>query len=271
MHRVAAIGVDLGYTVTAPGSYPNVASVKGQAVRHPDHTHGADHAMCGDVDLGHRVIKVVGDPDVAAVKSYATRGRGTKLNRVDHSGGGDIDFTDSGTIPVRDPDVATVKRHLLGLVAHLYRLNHAVFGNIDFDYGVTTAVRDPYVFPVEDHAERDGTTWLQRKRAYLDHLLAAPSEILRVSLADKVHNAHQIVIDLRSDRGQFWQRFDKPSAPGTAKERQVWYYASLAHAFESAKNANGLRPWITELDHTVGEIEKMSGLTRGSWEPSGGG
>jgi (p)ppGpp synthase/HD superfamily hydrolase len=66
-----------------------------------------------------------------------------------------------------------------------------------------------------------------RKEAYLAHLREADEDTLRVSLADKVHNARAILRDLRkSDVGEtIWSRFSQP------KEQTLWYYRSLAKAF----------------------------------------
>lgn len=69
--------------------------------------------------------------------------------------------------------------------------------------------------------------WQERKEAYLAHLRKADEDILRVSLADKVHNARAILRDLRKpDIGEkIWDRFSQP------KERTLWYYRSLADVF----------------------------------------
>jgi (p)ppGpp synthase/HD superfamily hydrolase len=69
--------------------------------------------------------------------------------------------------------------------------------------------------------------WEERKKAYLAHLRKADEDILRVSLADKVHNARAILRDLRKpDIGEeIWARFSQP------KERTLWYYRSLADVF----------------------------------------
>ena len=40
--------------------------------------------------------------------------------------------------------------------------------------------------------------WRERKERYLAHLESAPPEVLRVSLADKLHNARAILYDLRT-------------------------------------------------------------------------
>jgi (p)ppGpp synthase/HD superfamily hydrolase len=69
--------------------------------------------------------------------------------------------------------------------------------------------------------------WQDRKEAYLVHLRGGDDDLLRVSLADKVHNARAILRDLRKpDVGKaIWSRFSQP------KERTLWYYRSLADTF----------------------------------------
>jgi (p)ppGpp synthase/HD superfamily hydrolase len=69
--------------------------------------------------------------------------------------------------------------------------------------------------------------WQQRKEAYLAHVRKADEDILRVSLADKVHNARAILRDLRKpDIGEkIWARFSQPKA------QTLWYYRSLAEKF----------------------------------------
>jgi (p)ppGpp synthase/HD superfamily hydrolase len=69
--------------------------------------------------------------------------------------------------------------------------------------------------------------WEERKEAYLSHLRNANHDILRVSLADKVHNARAILRDLRNPQvgNKVWTRFSQP------KTRTLWYYRSLAAIF----------------------------------------
>jgi (p)ppGpp synthase/HD superfamily hydrolase len=69
--------------------------------------------------------------------------------------------------------------------------------------------------------------WQERKEAYIAHMREADEDILRVSLADKVHNARAILRDLRKpDIGdKVWSRFSQP------KEQTLWYYRSLADRF----------------------------------------
>jgi (p)ppGpp synthase/HD superfamily hydrolase len=50
--------------------------------------------------------------------------------------------------------------------------------------------------------------------------------MLRVSLADKLHNARSILIDLRADGEAVWQRFN------AGRAAQAWYSGELLEIFE---------------------------------------
>lgn len=71
------------------------------------------------------------------------------------------------------------------------------------------------------------TNYKERKEKYLVHLQDADEDVLRVSLADKVHNARAILRDLRKPEigEEIWTRFTRP------KEDTLWYYRSLANVF----------------------------------------
>jgi (p)ppGpp synthase/HD superfamily hydrolase len=71
--------------------------------------------------------------------------------------------------------------------------------------------------------------WQERKETYLAHLVQADEDILRVSLADKVHNARSILRDARTEGvgEKVWSRFSRP------KDKVLWYYASLAGVFRT--------------------------------------
>ena len=49
--------------------------------------------------------------------------------------------------------------------------------------------------------------WRSRKEAYLEHLRSAPHDVLRVSIADKVHNARSIATDQDRFGEELWKRF----------------------------------------------------------------
>src|ERR1019366_1145295 len=71
-------------------------------------------------------------------------------------------------------------------------------------------------------------TWIERKRRYLMHMPEVTDDaILRVALADKVHNARSLVRDYREEGHALWERFTQK----TARE-QLWYYGGLLAFFE---------------------------------------
>jgi len=96
-----------------------------------------------------------------------------------------------------------------------------------------------------DTDETPKPPWRQRKAAYLAHLRdpALPEGALRVSLADKLHNARAIRADLRAGHDVF-ARFNAP------REDQAWYYDALATTF--AERAPG--PMAAELRRVVDEV-----------------
>ena len=92
--------------------------------------------------------------------------------------------------------------------------------------------------------------WKPRKEAFLARFEAERDQgILRVEVADKLHNARQILRDLRTTGDRVWDRFNAP------KQCQLWYYRSLVRVLR--KNADS--PLVDELDAVVTEIEDRSG------------
>lgn len=106
----------------------------------------------------------------------------------------------------------------------------------------------------DDSGTGEKAPWLERKRAYLDHLTAAPLSVLRVVAADKLHNARTLERDLKDQGVQIFKRF-KGDREGT-----LWYYRSMARLFgaliqdEGGLDA-GFRAMIRDLRETVGRLE----------------
>lgn len=96
-----------------------------------------------------------------------------------------------------------------------------------------------------DTDETPKPPWRRRKQAYLAHLRdpELPEGALRVSLADKLHNARAILADLRAGHDVF-ARFNAP------RRDQAWYYDALATTF--AERAPG--PMAVELRRVVDEV-----------------
>lgn len=87
--------------------------------------------------------------------------------------------------------------------------------------------------------------WKPRKQAYLEHLSDQPADVLRVSIADKLHNARAMVADLRTAGDIVWDRFTGDPS------QQVWYYTSLVEIF---RQHHGDSPLVVELAAVVDEL-----------------
>jgi (p)ppGpp synthase/HD superfamily hydrolase len=100
-----------------------------------------------------------------------------------------------------------------------------------------------------DSWETPKEPWIERKRRYVEHAKHLDAAALRVSAADKVHNAYAILRDLRTHGEQVWKRFS------AAPDDIIWYYKSLVHAFRES----GGGPLVGELDRIVRGIEREMG------------
>ena len=100
-----------------------------------------------------------------------------------------------------------------------------------------------------DSWETPKKPWLERKQAYIEHSRRLAPSSLRVSAADKVHNAYAILRDLRNDGEKVWERFNaKP-------DDIIAYYHSLVRSY---REAGGGR-LVEELDRIVRGIEREMG------------
>jgi len=88
-----------------------------------------------------------------------------------------------------------------------------------------------------DTYETPKPPWLERKRAYIEHLKDSDSPTRLVSASDKLHNTRAIL----------------------AEDGTLWYYRTLVTAFREHGNHTDL---IGELDRVVTEIEKLTGARR---------
>lgn len=111
---------------------------------------------------------------------------------------------------------------------------------------------DPVAKIVEDCTDSWTTPkppWTERKRRYAEHARTLPPPSLRVSAADKVHNAYAILRDLRNVGDAVWDRFNAKA------DDIVAYYQSLVRAY---REAGGGR-LVDELDRIVRAIEREMG------------
>lgn len=96
--------------------------------------------------------------------------------------------------------------------------------------------------------DADKPTWRERKEAYLNRLAAETDDgIIRVSLADKLHNLRTIISDVRSRGSGIFRRFN-------ASAREIlWYYQRLADTFPDGACSSMKR----ELVLGVSELERF--------------
>ena len=83
----------------------------------------------------------------------------------------------------------------------------------------------------------------------MERLEHASEAELRVSLADKVHNARAILADYRELGEGLWQRFRG------GREGTLWCYRSLADIFSLRRGGR----LAEELERTVAELERLAG------------
>src|SRR3954452_23926258 len=129
-----------------------------------------------------------------------------------------------------------------------------------FGPGVAEIVRanSDTLDPTDDNA--GGAGWYPRKRAYIDAFGAKSPGALRVSLADKIHNARSILLDYRTLGDEFWARFGQGQGLATRM-----YYRELAAAFERERERLGptAGPYVEELRRTVDAITALAETHQG--------
>ena len=78
-----------------------------------------------------------------------------------------------------------------------------------------------------DTLEDPKPDWRPRKEAYLKRLPGEPESVLRVSIADKLHNMRSIAIDVENNGEAAWERFN------AGRDGQAWLHRSLLAIFET--------------------------------------
>jgi (p)ppGpp synthase/HD superfamily hydrolase len=95
----------------------------------------------------------------------------------------------------------------------------------------------------------DPRSWRERKQRYLEHLPAVNDDaVLRVALADKVHNARSIVRDYRTEGPALWERFTNKTV-----DDQLWYYGRLLAFFAERRPG----PLVDDLRHAIDELAEL--------------
>lgn len=109
---------------------------------------------------------------------------------------------------------------------------------------------------LSDTFEDPKPPWKARKEEYLAHLENLPADdfgrkVLRVSLADKLHNVRSILLDRHEAGEQIWDRFNG------GKEGSLWYYQSLAEIYEVKLGDD--TPLVLGFTDAVGELGPWPG------------
>ncbi len=81
------------------------------------------------------------------------------------------------------------------------------------------------VIGCSDTLERPKPPVLERKERYLEHLEQADADTLLVSLADKLHNARTLLLDVRTEGPTVFKRFK------LGRDLSLWYYGELATTY----------------------------------------
>ncbi|MFN8111865.1 MAG: HD domain-containing protein [Solirubrobacterales bacterium] len=100
--------------------------------------------------------------------------------------------------------------------------------------------------------------WLERKRAYIAGIATKSPAAVRVSIADKLHNARSNVDDQQRYGDEIFERFRSDAGGEFASKRDgvVWYYEALVEAFEArrADIGPGAAAKLDDLARAVGEL-----------------
>jgi len=105
----------------------------------------------------------------------------------------------------------------------------------------------------------DPRSWRQRKASYLAHLPGVTDDaVLRIVLADKVHNARSIVREYRAEGNALWERFTNKTA-----EDQLWYYTELLQLFNERRPG----PLVEDLKRAVAELAELITANPGDTRP----
>ena len=99
-------------------------------------------------------------------------------------------------------------------------------------------------------AGEDKPPWQERKDGYLAQIPSKSAEAIRVTTADKLHNARAILTDLREQGASVFERFT------AGRDGTLWYYRAVADALASHPDA---RPrLVSDLLRTIDIIHESS-------------
>ncbi|HOP75197.1 MAG TPA: HD domain-containing protein [Bacillota bacterium] len=100
-----------------------------------------------------------------------------------------------------------------------------------------------------DAFESPKPEWWERKRKYLAHLPEASPSVIKVSVADKLHNARTFLADYREIGEALWSRFK------TGKEGMLWYYQEIIQVYRKIPYCP--QRMVDELEKVVAELVRL--------------
>ncbi len=113
-----------------------------------------------------------------------------------------------------------------------------------------------------DTTEIPKPPWLPRKEDYIAGVATKSPAALRVSIADKLHNARSILDDHRRYGNEIFDRFSSLSGGRfeTKRDGVLWYYESLVEAFQLRRDelGPGGAAKLDDLAATVDELRRVS-------------
>lgn len=89
--------------------------------------------------------------------------------------------------------------------------------------------------------------WRDRKLRYIEQMRHASPSVLRVSMADKLHNARSILADRDREGDAVWDKF-KGGKAGT-----LWFYRSLLEIYQQG----GSNFLVSEIERIVDRLESL--------------
>jgi len=104
--------------------------------------------------------------------------------------------------------------------------------------------------------------WLQRKQDYIDAIGQKSAAAVRVSIADKLHNARSILDDFRRHGPVVFDRFSSDAGGHFASKRDglLWYYEALIDAFADRRQeiGAGAAAKVEDLRETVSDLRRVT-------------
>jgi len=93
--------------------------------------------------------------------------------------------------------------------------------------------------------EHDNNPWEERKAHTVEQLKSAHINIVLITCADKLDNIRSIKADYEKLGEDLWNRFNRP------KEKQKWYYQSLAQVLNQRAKEAPVVPFFAAFDAEV--------------------